>query len=503
MSLLVFNLNTLFILTLKFGLRGGDSREQLFWDPVNQDIGEIIANCASTHWADRKDGLIGLQCYFKDGRMLTGSELRRVTNIFARMFMDAHTKVFTLFLDSLMELVRTHKEDLRDWLHILITRLLNKLGSDLLGSIIQKIYRTLDEIKNSFPLSDQLTVLMRFLVDQAITPNVKVKVATMKHVATIAKTMESLSLSQGVQTGLLLSDTDEQMALAKIITWTYEPKSPEVRRHSQTALVSLFSLNAAHYGRILAKLPKSFQDNATPLVSSHLMNESTATLTPTDSSESPTTDSADTLPTMKNNISGSSLTNQSNINVNPESLLDSTLMSLTGPSPMKPRSLHSPNSTEGGVIQARKIVPGYRGLLDPADDAENLNPEEIHQSLRSTANAIQNYTFDPDIKGEKLNNTGIRNVNIPIVHEPTVERKSSANSVDNGGGNGDCNDLPDSIKDATALLEEKMSLLDINGSKHSNGNDSQINKNNMENLSRGMSFYLNLGQNPTAYFYLS
>ena len=33
-----------------------------------KDITDIIANCASTHWADRKDGLIGLQCFFRDGR---------------------------------------------------------------------------------------------------------------------------------------------------------------------------------------------------------------------------------------------------------------------------------------------------------------------------------------------------------------------------------------------------------------------------------------------------
>merc|ERR1711981_135671 len=148
----------------------------------------------------------------------------------------------------------------------------------------------------------------------------------MKHVANIAQTMESLNLSLGVQTGLLLSDSDEQMALAKIITWTYEPKSPDVRRHSQAALVSLFRLNASHYGRILAKLPKSFQDNATPLVSAHLMNESTATLTPTDSSESPTTDSADTLPTLKNNTASSSIVSQSKISTEHDSLLDSTLI---------------------------------------------------------------------------------------------------------------------------------------------------------------------------------
>ena len=35
-----------------------------------KDITDIIANCASTHWADRKDGLIGLQCFFRDGRWL-------------------------------------------------------------------------------------------------------------------------------------------------------------------------------------------------------------------------------------------------------------------------------------------------------------------------------------------------------------------------------------------------------------------------------------------------
>merc|ERR1719414_1487384 len=103
-----------------------DSRERLHWDPAVQDIGEIIANCASTHWADRKDGLIGLQLYFRDARLLSATELRRVTEIFTRMFSDAHTKVFALFLDTLTELIVTHKADLTDWLYVLVTRLLNK-----------------------------------------------------------------------------------------------------------------------------------------------------------------------------------------------------------------------------------------------------------------------------------------------------------------------------------------------------------------------------------------
>ena len=49
------------------------------------------------------------------------------------MFSDAHTKVFALFLETLTELVMSHKADLGDWIYILITRLLNKLGADLLG----------------------------------------------------------------------------------------------------------------------------------------------------------------------------------------------------------------------------------------------------------------------------------------------------------------------------------------------------------------------------------
>ena len=447
---------------------------------MNQDIGEIIANCASTHWADRKDGLIGLQCYFKDGRMLTGSELRRVTEIFARMFMDAHTKVFTLFLDTLIELVVTHKEDLRDWLHILITRLLNKLGSDLLGSVIQKISRTLDVIKDTFPLPAQLTVLMRFLVDQALTPNTKVKLATTKHVAAVAQSMEQEHLGQRGQLGLLLSDAEEQMALAKIITWTYEPKSAEVRKQSQCALVSLFRLNSTHYGRILGTLPKIYQDNATPLVSAHLMNESTATLTPTDSSESLTTDSADTVPTLKNDIS---LTLQNKPSTTPDSLMDTTLP--TGPSPMKPRLIHSPNSKEGIPVQAKKISLGYRASLDPADDAENLNPEDIHQSLRSTANAIQNYSFDTDVRGEKSSDNSVnKSVNISIQRERTSEKNSSGNIFDSGG-KGDSKDLSNSIQDPADFLVEKMSLLEIDSSKQPNGSELQLHQEDVGNVSRG------------------
>ena len=377
------------------------------------DIGDIIANCASTHWADRKDGLIGLQGYFRDGRMLTGSELRRVTEIFGRMFMDAHTKVFTLFLDTLIELVVTHKADLCDWLHILLTRLLNKLGGDLLGSIITKINRTLDIVRDAFTYGEQMTVLMRFLGDQALTPNTKVKIATVKHLSAVAQLMEPAQ----VKIGLMLTGPEQEMALAKVITWTYEPKSAEVRRQSQAALVALFQLNATHFTQILLKLPKVLQENAAGFVTPQTMTESTATLTP---DEDPIPDAA---------------------------------------LPMKPRQ--SPNSFS--QLPPRKSP--FKSNFDPVDDSENLNPEEVHKSLRSTANAIQNYTFDSGADSAITKG----------------ESSSSASSLSKGGTE-ESSDLPEGVKEATDLLEKQMASLNLSSDA--------VHKQNIENLARGTFFSL-------------
>jgi len=315
-----------------------DSRERLHWDPTVQDIGEIIANCASTHWADRKDGLIGLQLYFRDARLLSATELRRVTEIFTRMFSDAHTKVFALFLETLTELIVTHKADLTDWLYVLVTRLLNKLGADLLGSIIQKVNKTLDVVRDSFTYAEQSGAMFKFLVDQTQTPNSKVKVATMNYLRTLAQLMEPPEVQ-----AMPLSSAEQEMALGKIITWTYEPKSGEVRKAAMATLVALFRLNANHFSMVLHRLPKVLQDNAADLVAEYVMSASNATLTDS------MTRSSDLTSAMKP--------------INPDNVI-------------KRRDSRDNNNK------------------DPVDDSENLNPEEVHKSLRSTANAIQNYSFE-------------------------------------------------------------------------------------------------------------
>jgi len=292
----------------------------------SDDITDIIANCASTHWADRKDGLIGLQSYFREGRMLSGSELRRVTDIFTKMFMDAHTKVFALFLETLCELVSSHKADLYDWLYILLTRLLNKLGADLLGSVVHKINRTLDVVRESFSYEDQLMVIFKFLVDQTQTPNSKVKLATLQYLKSLVTLVESADIPV---------NKDSEMALAKIITWTSEPKSGDIRRAAHQALVSMFNTHTPQMSQIVSQLPQVYQDNAAELLDKHL---------------------PDTVQAVQ-------------------------------ASPMKPRALQTQPNTAARPRQSPHKT------LDP-DDSENMNPDEVNKSLRLTANAIQNYSFD-------------------------------------------------------------------------------------------------------------
>ncbi|XP_069183082.1 CLIP-associating protein 1-B isoform X30 [Procambarus clarkii] len=309
------------------------------WEPTAkmQDVSDIILNCASTHWGDRKEGLMALQAFLRGSHMLTGSELKRVTEIFTKMFMDAHTKVFTLFLDTLMELIMVHKADLGDWLYVLLTRLLNKLGSDLLGSVQTKIHRTLDLVRDSFPCDQQFIVIMRFLVDQTQTPNSKVKVATLTYLKCLVDVMER---------GDLTASPDTPMALAKILTWTADQKFLDIRRAASAAFIAMFNCNITEFTALLQQLPPACQSTASQIIQSHLKRASSLDASP------------------------------------------SSLPPRTPPSSGGTPVLQSPNTS-----LPRSHRPSRYNTID-FDDTENLNPEEVYRSLKRTTAEIQNYSFD-------------------------------------------------------------------------------------------------------------
>ena len=52
-----------------------------------------------------------------------------------------------MFLETLIDFVAVHRSDLHDWLYVPLTRLLNKMGSDMLGSVQAKVQRALEAVR--------------------------------------------------------------------------------------------------------------------------------------------------------------------------------------------------------------------------------------------------------------------------------------------------------------------------------------------------------------------
>ncbi|XP_014910495.1 CLIP-associating protein 2 isoform X15 [Poecilia latipinna] len=320
-----------------------------------EDVAEVLNRCASANWSERKEGLLGLQALLKNQRTLSRVELKRLCEIFTRMFADPHSKrdsgrvygsaesgissasfkrVFSMFLETLVDFILVHKDDLQDWLFILLTQLLKKMGADLLGSVQAKVQKALDVTRESFPNDLQFTILMRFTVDQTQTPSLKVKVAILKYIETLTLQMEAPDF---------VNSSETRLAVSRIITWTIEPKSSDVRKAAQAVLIALFQLNTPEFTMLLAALPKTFQDGATKLLQNHLKNTGNTAQAPM----------------------GSPMTRHT---------------------PRMPANWSSPVTSPTNISQNTPSPSAFD--YDP----ENLNSEDIYSSLKGVTEAIQNFS---------------------------------------------------------------------------------------------------------------
>lgn len=102
--------------------------------------------CGSAKWSERKEGLCRLNTFLQKQGKIPQEFLDRIGSTFCRIFMDAHTKVLSLFLDALHSLLLAHAKDLVGFTKILLNRVLTKLGSDLLTSVHTKLMMTLEII---------------------------------------------------------------------------------------------------------------------------------------------------------------------------------------------------------------------------------------------------------------------------------------------------------------------------------------------------------------------
>ncbi|XP_060543885.1 CLIP-associating protein 1 isoform X5 [Pantherophis guttatus] len=344
-----------------------------------EDVAEVLNHCASSNWSERKEGLIGLQNLLKSQRTLSRVELKRLCEIFTRMFADPHSKVFSMFLETLVDFIIIHKDDLQDWLFVLLTQLLKKMGADLLGSVQAKVQKALDVTRDSFPFDQQFNILMRFIVDQTQTPNLKVKVAILKYIESLARQMDPTDF---------VNSSEAKLAVSRIITWTTEPKSSDVRKAAQIVLISLFELNTPEFTMLLGALPKTFQDGATRLLHNHLKNSS--------------------------NTSVGSPSNT--VGRTPSRHPSSRTSPLTSPT----------NCSHGGLSPS---------MLDY--DTENLNSDEIYSSLRGVTEAIEKFSFrSQEDLNEPIKRDGKKDSDIVSrddgIASPATEMRGSSDVVEGG-----------------------------------------------------------------------
>ncbi|XP_074262052.1 CLIP-associating protein 2 isoform X16 [Saimiri boliviensis] len=369
-----------------------------------EDVAEVLNRCASSNWSERKEGLLGLQNLLKNQRTLSRVELKRLCEIFTRMFADPHGKVFSMFLETLVDFIQVHKDDLQDWLFVLLTQLLKKMGADLLGSVQAKVQKALDVTRESFPNDLQFNILMRFTVDQTQTPSLKtvkpalrdqlhsfwsskVKVAILKYIETLAKQMDPADF---------INSSETRLAVSRVITWTTEPKSSDVRKAAQSVLISLFELNTPEFTMLLGALPKTFQDGATKLLHNHLRNTGNGT----------------------------------------QSSMGSPL---TRPTPRSPANWSSPLTSPTNTSQ---------NTLSPSAfdyDTENMNSEDIYSSLRGVTEAIQNFSFRSQ-----------EDMNEPLKRD---SKKDDGDSICGGPGMSDPRAGGDATDSSQTALDNKASLL--------------------------------------------
>ncbi|XP_023273375.1 CLIP-associating protein 1 isoform X16 [Seriola lalandi dorsalis] len=399
-----------------------------------EDVAEVLNHCASSNWSERKEGLLGLQNLLKSQRILSRVELKRLCEIFTRMFADPHSKrVFSMFLETLVDFITVHREDLQDWLFVLLTQLLKKMGADLLGSVQAKVQKALDITRESFPFDQQFNILMRFIVDQTQTPNLKVKVAILKYIESLARQMDPTDF---------VNSSETRLAVSRIITWTTEPKSSDVRKAAQVVLIALFELNTPEFTMLLGALPKTFQDGATKLLHNHLKNSSN-----TSSSVGSPSNTIGRTPSRHTPSRTSPLTSPTNCShggLSPSRLWGWGVDGLSKhpPAPPPPPPPHSTPAAPSLRVLRRAYSPSMMEY-----DTENMNSEEIYSSLRGVTEAIQSFSYRSQ-----------EDLNEPIRREGKRDDAAGREGVASSPGS-DARLGLDMVEGGRTALDNKTSLL--------------------------------------------
>jgi CLIP-associating protein 1/2 len=89
---------------------------------------------------------------------------------------------------------------------------------------------------------------MRFVTNPTQRPNSRVKIATLTFITQIVETAEPSALNSSISPGF-----------AKLLDWTDDVKSQDVRRHAQNSVIALYNLNPSKLTLILSELSQDYQ----------------------------------------------------------------------------------------------------------------------------------------------------------------------------------------------------------------------------------------------------
>ncbi|CAD5124021.1 DgyrCDS12324 [Dimorphilus gyrociliatus] len=226
----------------------------------SEDLLHVIKNLDNSLWMDKREGLLSLKSLLLNGRKLNFEELKQIMECIVRTLHEQHAKLFSSLLDVIPELISTHS-NMSNWLYILLVRLLLRGGSsDVLGSLQIKLWKCLQVIRDTFDPSEQIQCLAKIIIEPSLSLSLKVKETISTYAIEVVKRIDGEIMEK------LLKDNGIRLAVSKIIMWTSEPKSGELRTASCKLIVALFDCNPPAFQSILSSMPHSFRQKTTAVL---------------------------------------------------------------------------------------------------------------------------------------------------------------------------------------------------------------------------------------------
>lgn len=224
-------------------------------------IGDIIKLLSSSQWSEKKDGLLNLKEYLRSGQTLSHQEVVRVAEVLSVIFGESSSKVITPFMETLQLFIKGYNQYLHEWIYIAMVRLFNRQGPEVLSTHQKSISDTLAVIRSHFPLNLLFACCCRFIIDDAMSPTLKVKGRVLDYLKDLLVMMPVDAIS---------NPTPEMVkSVIRIIAWSTEPKSADVRRLASRVVIKLSHLNPTAFSSMVQMMPKTSQDQAAKLLKTY------------------------------------------------------------------------------------------------------------------------------------------------------------------------------------------------------------------------------------------